>query len=139
MVSYAQFFVKFSQWRVVKLSPIIRDEIPWNSKSTYYCLPYESPYLLLSDCREWFGFHPHGEVVNPYHQKFQLLSSYWKRTHDIQSPLSERPGGRHWSEYFWWRMGEVSKPLAFITSSDVRDGGLLYCWSIVFCPNKFVT
>ena len=44
-------------------------------------------YVLLRDCREWFGFHPLGEIVDVNDKEFQLPSSDGERSHDIQTPL----------------------------------------------------
>ena len=55
---------EFIKSLIVELSPVIGDENPGQTKSTYDILPDEVPGFMLCylGCR--LGFHPFGEVVN---------------------------------------------------------------------------
>ena len=70
MIAYPQFITELSERRVVELSSVARYESLGDSKSTYDHLPYEPSYVLLRDCREWFGFHPLDEIIDANDEEF---------------------------------------------------------------------
>ena len=42
------------------------------SISAYYSIPYKLPHLLHGDGRQRLGLNQFGEIVNNYHQIFEL-------------------------------------------------------------------
>ena len=73
MVLYPQFFVEISEFSVVKLSPIVRDDDARDSKLANKSLPHEVLYLrLYYDCKR-FCFHPLHKIINSNDQKLYLF------------------------------------------------------------------
>ena len=76
MIVDSKLFTKISERCVIKLSSIVRHKHPRYSKPTHNTLSDEVLNILLCDFRQVFRFHPFGEVINPYYQKFHLSGPY---------------------------------------------------------------
>ena len=77
MVFYSQLPAKFSGFVAVKLSSIIRDDHPRDSKLADDVFPDEILYLGLCDYCQKFCLDPFREIVNNDKQKFDLLLTLW--------------------------------------------------------------
>ena len=87
--------VKVSERVVIKLLSIIKDEDLRNSELIDDALPKKVTDIFLRDGCYWFYFYPLGEVVNSYNKELELCHCHQKGSHNVQSPLSNRPWGVH--------------------------------------------
>ena len=95
MVFDPQLIAKVFERIVVELFAIIRNEDLRDPRSVDDALLDEVIDILLHDGCQWFSFYPFGEVVNLHNKELELSHCHRKRSHDVQSPLSERPWGIH--------------------------------------------
>ena len=91
MIVNSKLFTKIPEWCVIKLSSIVGHKHPRYSEPAHNTLPDEVLNILLCDFHQGFSFHPFGEVIDPYYQKFHLSGSCWKGTQNIQPPLCKGP------------------------------------------------
>ena len=72
-------------------------------------------YLCLCDCCKSFCFHPFREIVNCDEQELHLSFPLLQGTHNVDSPLCERPGRGNSRHLFTWNSLNVPVSLATIT------------------------
>ena len=77
MVLYSQLPAKFSGFVAIKLSSIIRDDHPRDSKPVDDVFPDEILYLDLCHYCQKFCLDPFREIVNNDKQKIDLLLTLW--------------------------------------------------------------
>ena len=73
MVLYPQFSAEISEFSVVKLLPIVRDDDARDSKPANKILPHEVLYLRLCYHCKRFYFHPLRKIINSNDQKLYLF------------------------------------------------------------------
>ena len=100
MVLVPQLIVEVSECIVVKLFAIVKDEDPRDPKLADDALLDEVTDILLYDGCQWFCLYPLGEVVDPHKKELESSYCHWRRSYDVQSPLSERPRGVNQGEWF---------------------------------------
>ena len=91
MIVDSKLFTKIPEMCVIKLSSIARHKHPRYPKSAHNILPDEVLNIMLCNFCQEFSFHPFGEVINPYHQKFHLFGPSRKWTQNIQILLCKGP------------------------------------------------
>jgi len=75
MVLYPQVSTEISEFSVVKLSLIVKDDDARDSKLANKILPHEVLYLhLCYDCKR-FCFHPLRKIINSNDQKLYMFLS----------------------------------------------------------------
>ena len=138
MIVDSKLFTKFSERYVIKLPSIVRHKHPRYSKSAHNTLPDEVLNILLCNFRQGFSFHPLGEVINSYHQKFHLSGPSWEGTQNIQPPLCNRPWGHHWGKVLRWLSRDVIEPLTLITDLDICFGISLNGRPVISCTDDLM-
>ena len=122
MIVDSKLFTKIPERCVIKLSSIVRHKHPQYSKPAHNTLPDEVLNILLCNFRQGFSFHPFGEVINPYYQKFHLSGPSRGGTQNIQPPLCKGPWGHHWGKVLRWLSRDVTESLTLITDLDICFG-----------------
>ena len=67
MISDPQLLAKVTERCIVKLTFVVWDEHPRDSKMIDYVLPDKSSDILPSDSCHGLCFHPFGKIINPYY------------------------------------------------------------------------
>lgn len=86
MVLYSQIPAKFPEFVAIKLSSIVRDDHPGDSKPVDDVFPNGILYLGLCYYYQRFFLDPIHEIVNNNKQKFDLLLTLWQWTNNVDSP-----------------------------------------------------
>ena len=132
MIVDSKLFTKIPEKGVIKLSSIVRYQYSRCPKSTHNALLDEVLDVLLCNFRQGYNFHPFGEVINPYHQKFHLSGLSRKWTQNIQPPLRKGPWGHHWGKVLRWLSRNVTESLTLVTYLDI-------CFSISLYGRLIIT
>ena len=138
MIVDSKLFTKIPERCVIKLSSIVRHKHPRYPKPAHNTLPDEVFNILLCNFRQGFNFHPFGEVINLYHQKFHLSGPYWKGTQNIQSLLCKGPWGHHSSKVLRRLSRDVTESLTLITDLDICFSISLNGWPVISCTNDLM-
>ena len=138
MIVDSKLFTKIPKGCVIKLSSIVRHKHPRYPKPAHNTLSNEVLNILLCNFRQEFSFHPLGEVINPYHQKFHLSSSSRKGTQNIQPPLCKGLWGHHWGKVLQRLSRDVTESLTLITDLDICFSISLNGWPVISCTNDLV-
>ena len=80
MIVDSKLFTKIPERCVIKLPSIVKHKHSRFPEPTHNTLLDEVLNILLCDFCQGFSFHPFGEVINPYYQKFHLSGPCWKGT-----------------------------------------------------------
>ena len=75
MVGEGGVHAKLSEFIIVELPGVVRDNNLGNSKSADDVFPYEISGVSFYDFGEGFGLYPLGEVINGHDQEFSLQRS----------------------------------------------------------------
>ena len=138
MIFDSKLLAKIFERCVIKLSSIVRHKHPRYSKPAHNTLPNEVLNILLCNFRQEFSFHPLGEVINPYHQKFHLFSPSRKRTQNIQPLLCKGPWGHHWGKVLRRLSRDVIESLTLITDLDICFSIRLNGWPVISCTDDLM-
>ena len=138
MIVDSKLFTKIPERCVIKLSSIVKHKYPRYPKLAHNTLPDEVFNILLCDLHQGFSFHPFGEVINPYYQKFHLSGPCWKGTQNIQPLLCKGPQGHHWGKVLRQLSRDVTESLTLITDLDICFSISLYGWPVISCTNDLV-
>ena len=138
MIIDSKLFIKIPERCVIKLSSIVRHKHPRYSKPAHNTLLDEVLNILLCNFRQEFNFHPPGEVINPYHQKFHLSVLSRKGTQNIQPPLCKGPWGHHWGKVLRRLSRDVTVSLTLITDLEICFGISLNGWLVVSCTDDLM-
>lgn len=133
-----QLLTEISEYIVVELLSIIRDEDPGDFEAAHDAFPNEAPNILFYDSGQRFYLDLLGEVVNPYNKKLELLYFHGEVSHYIKPLLSEWAKSVHWGKQFRWLSYDVPKALALIAHLHVGLSVLLHNGPIVPCLHEFV-
>ena len=138
MIGDSKLFTKIPERCVIKLSSFIRHKYPRYPKSAHNALLGEVLNILLCNFRQGFSFHPFGEVINPYHQKFHLSGPSWKGTQNIQPPLCKGQWGHHWGKVLRRMSRDVTESPTLITYLDICFSISLNGWPVITSTNNLV-
>ena len=69
--------------------PIVGDDRVRNSKLTDNVLPNKVCAFGFSDCGQWLGLYPLGEVINYNDGELSLSLNDWEWPDQVYSPLRE--------------------------------------------------
>ena len=131
MVLDSQLIAEVSEHIVVELLAIVRNEGPKDPKPIDDALSDKATDILFRDGCQWLCLYPFGEVVDPNNKELELSHCHQKRSHDVESPLSERPWGIHWGKWFGRLPYNIAEALALVTCLHVALGILLHYRPIV--------
>ena len=138
MIVDSKLFIKIPERCVIKLSSIVRHKHPQYPKPAQNTLPDEIFNILLCNFHQGFSFHPFGEVINPYHQKFHLSGPNRKGTQNIQPPLCKGPWGHHWGKVLRRLFRDDSESLTLIKDLDICFSISLNGWPVISCMDDFM-
>ena len=138
MIVDSKLFTKIPERCVIKLSSIVKHKHLRYSKLAYNTLLDEVLNILLCNFHQGFSFHPFGEVINLYHQKFHLSSLSRKETQNIQPSLCKGPWGHHWSKVLRRLSKDVTESLTLITDFDICFSISLNGWPVISCTDDLV-
>ena len=138
MIVDSKLFTKIPNMRVIKLSSIVRHKHPRYPKPAHNTLPDEVLNILLCNFRQGFSFHPFGEVINPYHQKFHLFGPCRKGTQNIQLPLCKGPRGHYWGKVLRQLSRDITESPTLITNLDICFSISLNGWPVISCTGDLV-
>ena len=138
MIVDSELFTEILERCVIKLLSIVRHKHSWYSKPAHNTLPDEVLNILLCNFHQGFSFHPFGEVINPYYQKFHLSGPSRKGTQNIQPPLCKGPWGHHWGKVLRWLSRDVTESLTLITNLDICFSISLNGWPVISCTDDLV-
>ena len=108
----AELLEEVSEEVRIELSPVVRDQTPWDPKFCNYALPHKVPRVLLGDGGQRFGFDPLGEIID--------VATSYSLEFDGVVPQYPSPTERRAID---WRVGSAPAPAG---EGSARTSGIFY-------------
>src|SRR3954462_15100556 len=116
-----ELFTQFRHHLVIKIGPIISDDLDWNPISAYDLFLDEASDDLLGYVLVRSSFNPFGEVVDGNKNKSVSIRGLWLESSDhVYAPHSKGPRRRQDIQRSWRNMNSVRIHLAFVTFFHVH-------------------
>ena len=86
-----------------------------NPESSDNVLSHKRFNICIPNAWQWLSFNPLGKVINVDQKPSPVPCRFGEGPHNVQAPLSERPGTRQRIKNAPWLMNVGSKSLTFVT------------------------